>query len=165
MWQKDIVEKFKGETAVVTGASSGIGLEFSHQLAAMGLNVVMISNQHDALTAHAWEIASKFGVNTFPLTIDLTSDDSAESIMGFLKREMIKPVVLINNAGIFDFKSASILPSSRLDTYIDLHIRAVTRLTLQIGELMAGRANHEGVNIMAIFSICPLCLVGCRCRG
>ncbi|MCF0244624.1 MAG: SDR family NAD(P)-dependent oxidoreductase, partial [Bacteroidaceae bacterium] len=46
-----------GEWAVVTGASSGIGLEFTRQLAAMGANVLMISNQAEALAQYSAEIA------------------------------------------------------------------------------------------------------------
>ena len=75
-----------GEWAVVTGACSGIGLEFSHRLAELGASVVMVSNRERELQEAARDVASRHDVNTLPLTLDLTSERAAEEIMSFIDR-------------------------------------------------------------------------------
>ena len=92
-----------GEWAVVTGACSGIGLEFSHRLAELGASVVMVSNRERELQEAARDVASRHDVNTLPLTLDLTSERAAEEIMSFIDRNGVDPSVFINNAGIFSF--------------------------------------------------------------
>lgn len=74
----------RGRMAVVTGASSGIGLCFCHTLAERGCGLVMISNQKEQLDQCAAAIASEFGVEAIPLFCDLTCDDAAEKIIGFI---------------------------------------------------------------------------------
>ena len=56
--------------AVVTGASSGIGLAFARVLAGKGYALVMVSNEDEALKARAAEIASEFGGDALPLNVD-----------------------------------------------------------------------------------------------
>lgn len=123
--------------AVVTGASSGIGLEFSRQLAAMGYDLLMVSNELGPLTQHAAQIAADMGVDAVPLCVDLTAPDAVGRITGWLRERGETPRLLINNAGIFDFKAVEDLSPRRIDLYIDLHMRAVTHLTREIGDMMA----------------------------
>lgn len=127
----------KGKWAVVTGASSGIGYEFCEILSQQGCNLVMISNQPKELTEKALALESKHHVETLFMMCDLSEDSSTVAIVNFLNDNGIIPFILINNAGIFDFKSVSNLTSSRINLYIDLHIRALTHLTREIGELMS----------------------------
>lgn len=131
--------------AVVTGASSGIGLEFSRQLAAMGYNLLMVSNEFEPLTRHAVQIAADTGVDVVPLCVDLTAPDAVGRITGWLEERGETPRLLINNAGIFDFKAVEDLSPRRIDLYIDLHMRAVTHLTREIGDMMArgGQTNTD----------------------
>jgi len=134
----------KGETAVVTGASSGIGLEFSRHLARAGADVVMISNDGAPLRSHALELAREYGVATFPMEIDLTGHEAPSEIIAILDQKGLSPIILINNAGIFDFRQVSDLSPRRIDMYIDLHLRSVTRLSSLMAGRMAQREIREG---------------------
>ena len=136
--------------SVVTGASSGIGLEFSRQLAAMGSNLVMISNQPHELEDEARKIASASGIIVLPLEVDLTAADAEDKILAFLRSNGIMPYLLVHNAGIFDFRAVGELSSERIDVYIDLHIRAVTRLSRSIGALMAGNGGGRILNMSSM---------------
>lgn len=127
--------------AVVTGASSGIGLEFAHQLAERRYSLLMVSNQSNELVAWAEKIHERYGVATIAHCIDLTAPDAAGSIKGVLQANGIVPEVLINNAGIFDFKKVEELGKRRIEVYIDLHVRAVTMLTTEIAMMMAQESN------------------------
>lgn len=142
--------------SVVTGASSGIGLEFSRQLAAMGSNLVMISNQPHELEDEARKIASASGIMVLPLEVDLTAADAEDKILAFLRSNGIVPYLLVNNAGIFDFRAVGELSSERIDVYIDLHIRAVTRLSRSIGALMAGNGGGRILNMSSMSCWMPM---------
>ena len=57
--------------AIVTGASSGIGLEYARELCSRGYDVVMVSNEEERLTQCAEEFSQTYGVQTWPLYMDL----------------------------------------------------------------------------------------------
>lgn len=142
--------------SVVTGASSGIGLEFSRQLAAMGSNLVMISNQPRQLEEAARTIAAVSGIMALPLEVDLTGADAEDKILAFLRSNGIVPYLLVNNAGIFDFRAVGELSPQRIDVYIDLHIRAVTRLSRSIGALMARNGGGRILNMSSMSCWMPM---------
>lgn len=121
-------DKFKGMTALVTGGSSGIGLEFATQLAQYGINLLIVSNQEQSLKEVAFDIANKYHVKTYYLYKDLASENAAASIFNFCTENKIKIDILINNAGIFTFKQFTKHSISQLNTYINLHIRCLTEL-------------------------------------
>lgn len=119
-----------GATALVTGASSGIGLEFSRALASMGINVVLVSNQQEQLDATLAELQTKYPNLRFTTIFkNLAEPDSAEYLLNQCKNEGIEVDILINNAGIFNFNEITDTSSARLNLYIDLHMRAVTQLS------------------------------------
>lgn len=118
-----------GATALVTGASSGIGLEFSRALAEKGINVVLVSNQQEQLDATAAELRDKFPSLRFePVFKNLADEDSAEFLLNYCKSRGINVDILINNAGIFNFKKVVDMTPERLNLFVDLHIRTVTQL-------------------------------------
>lgn len=127
----------KGKWAVITGASSGIGLEYSVQLAQAGVNLVMISNENDALLREARSITSRYKVDALPFCLDLSRTEAPNDVIVFLKEHWIEPYIFINNAGIFSFREIADTSSARVNLFINLHIRAVTELSRLIARLMA----------------------------
>lgn len=119
----------RGKLAVVTGASSGIGLCFCRELASHGCNLLMISNQQQELKTCAAEIAESTGVKSYPLFVDLTSPESAKIILSYLDSRNLQPDYLINNAGIFSFLPVIDTPECKIDCFIELHVAAVTSLS------------------------------------
>jgi short-subunit dehydrogenase len=142
--------------ALVTGASSGIGLEFSRQLASRGFNLVMVSNQSDALAKYSKEIHLAAGVEVGIIDMDLTDSDATNHIVSALKELGITPTLLINNAGIFDFKAVSDLTPKRINMYIDLHMRSVTLLSRAVGEMMAERGEGYILNMSSMSCWMPM---------
>ena len=112
----------KGQMAVVTGASSGIGLCFCRTLAARGCDLFMISNQTGLLERCAEEIADTFGVRAIPFFCDLTASDATARIIDRLDTDGLDPDILINNAGIFSFLPVTDTPEGKLKCFIDLHV-------------------------------------------
>lgn len=134
-------------TAVVTGAASGIGLEFSRQLSAEGYSLLLIDRNplDDAL-----QLLS--GDSNHALRLDLTDSDAPQRIDAELDRLDMGPDIFINNAGIFDFASVTSMDPRRLDLYIDLHIRAVTQLSRTIGLRMTARGTAGRILNMSSMS-------------
>ena len=90
--------------AIVTGASSGIGLEYARELCSRGYDVVMVSNEEERLTQCAEEFSQTYGVQTWPLYMDLSLPDAAEHLHGFCVALGLQVEVLVNNAGIFRYE-------------------------------------------------------------
>lgn len=146
----------RGKLAVVTGASSGIGLCFSHELCSRGCNVVMVSNQQEELSRYSRELAEEFGVRTYPLFVDLTSADAAERIAGYLDEQGLKEDYLINNAGIFSFLPVTDTSDRKIDCFIRLHVDAVTALSRRFAIRFKERGNGRILNMSSMSCWMPM---------
>ena len=126
-----------GKWALITGASSGIGFEYSIQLAAKQLNVVMVARRADRLEALAKEIKRKYGVDTKVIAADLTTDAGIQVVKDGTQQLDIG--LLVNNAGREDsghFLRTSIDEALRT---LDLNCRAPLQLTHHFAQLMVKR--------------------------
>ena len=93
-------------TALVTGASSGIGLEFSRQLAAMGHNIVLVSNQAEALESTREELVKTYPRQRFlSVFLDLTAPNAADLLYDYCESEGLEISMLVNNAAIVTFRN------------------------------------------------------------
>ena len=109
-------------TALVTGASKGIGRCYALRLAAMGYNVLLVASGEQELLAVAKEVRAaspKVWVRT--LVKDLATPTAAEELFAWTEAEGIKVDVLINNAGIFSFCDILNTPIERIQRMIYLH--------------------------------------------
>lgn len=110
------------KTALVTGASKGIGRCYALQLAALGYNVLMVASGEAELLTTAEEVRTanpKVWVRT--LVKDLATPSAAEELFAWTEQEEIKVDVLINNAGIFSFCDILNTPIERIQRVIYLH--------------------------------------------
>ncbi len=89
----------KGRTALVTGASSGLGLEFARQLADAGSDLVLVARRKDRLAAIAKELTSSRGIKVRVVPLDLLSHDAPDELHRRLSDDGIVIDILINNAG------------------------------------------------------------------
>ncbi|MCB0855369.1 MAG: SDR family NAD(P)-dependent oxidoreductase, partial [Bacteroidetes bacterium] len=87
-----------GPWAIVTGASSGIGVEFARQLAAKGLNLILIARRKDRLDALAEELSGKHQITVKTLEVDLGASDFLEKVRE--GRTGLEVGLLVNNAGV-----------------------------------------------------------------
>ena len=87
-------------TCLVTGASSGIGSDFAHQLAAQGRGVTLVARREEKLRALADELADSHGVRAEVIAADLTDETSRAAIATRLDELGLAVDVLINNAGL-----------------------------------------------------------------
>lgn len=135
--------RLKGRWAVITGGSSGIGLEFAGALAASGCNLLLVSNQQRQLDTVAPQLRDTYKVDVRSLWLDLTSTDAPRELMRWLDEAWIVPYILINNAGIFSFTEVADMSAKHISLFLDLHCRAVTELSRLVGSLMAGKGTPD----------------------
>jgi len=89
----------KGRTALVTGASKGIGRAIARGLASEGVNLVLLARGMEALATTAADLKSRYGVNALPVAADITSSDSVKAAAGAAKSAFGTVHIVVNNAG------------------------------------------------------------------
>ena len=89
----------KGRTALVTGASKGIGRAIARGLAGEGVDLVLLARGKDALEATAGELQSTYGVKTLAVAADITSSDSVKAAADAAKAAFGTVHIVVNNAG------------------------------------------------------------------
>lgn len=125
--------------ALVTGASSGMGLIYSRKLAERGYDLLLVSNQTDALIQTAADIADEFGVSAIPHYQNLAVPEAASCLYDYCLAEGLEVEILVNNAGMFFFKELDCDDVPRVEKMMTLHMSTVTKLCLLFGEDMKRR--------------------------
>lgn len=138
-------------TALITGGSSGMGLEYSRQLAARGCDLVIVSNREDELETASQKLREEFGVSVTPHFQDLSVADAADELLAFCKEKDLMPEILVINAGMFFFKELNAEDCGRVSAMLGLHVLTPTRMCLLFGEEMkkAGKGNIIIMSSMA----------------
>lgn len=145
----------KAPTALVTGASSGMGLEFSRQLAAKGYNLLMISNRAEELSAAAEALRKEFPVRIESRCMDLAAVGAAAKVLEWTDSTGLEPSVLINNAGMFFMEYLSAENLSKADAMIKLHIETATDLCILFGSRMKAAGRGYILNMSSVTARIP----------
>lgn len=126
--------------SLVTGASSGIGLQYATALARdYHSDLLLVSNQQEELDRVAAELAAMYGVQTTAHFADLSLNDAAEQLFAWTKENNFTVDVLINNAGVFFFNPYIETSMKRIELMLQLHVMTVAKLTRLFAEDMAKR--------------------------
>jgi len=116
-------------TALVTGASSGIGLELSRVLARNGHHLILTARREENLKQIKKELEINYGIQVAIFSIDLALADAPQKLFNFTEKESLHIDILINNAGIGDYGFFHESDWEKTATMIDLNIRSLTHLT------------------------------------
>ena len=90
----------QGKTALITGASAGLGLEFARQLAAAGYNLVLVARNPERLDATAGELTAAHAIAVETIPADLSEPGAPQSLFDEVQRRTLAIDFLVNNAGI-----------------------------------------------------------------
>jgi short-subunit dehydrogenase len=144
---------FKG-AALVTGASSGIGLLYADRLAKRGHDLVLVARDEDRLNTLAARLRAETGVKVDVIKADLTKREDSLKIEALL-RDDAGIGALINNAGLSVQSPLTGGDPDRLQAIIDLNITAATRLAIAAATGFAARGDGLIVNIASVLALAP----------
>lgn len=143
------------KTALITGASSGLGTEFARQLAARGADLVLVARSAAGLDAVAERLRADYRVEIEVLAADLVTVDGLDAVAARLS-ERERPIgILVNNAGFglgLNFAAGDIADEER---HLDLHVRATMSLTHAALGVMLARGNGRVINVASVAGFLP----------
>jgi short-subunit dehydrogenase len=141
-------------TALITGASGGIGYELAKLFARDHHNLVLVARSADKLGQVAAELQAN-GITVKTVALDLTQPPASRFLFDQLQREGIIIDVLINNAGFGAFGEFAQMPDDQIFGQIDLNITALTRLTKLFLPPMIARRSGRIMNVASTAGFQP----------
>jgi short-subunit dehydrogenase len=146
-------------TALITGASSGIGAVYADRLARQGYDLILVARNRDRLQGLANRLTTETGRSIEIVTADLGRKADVEQVETVLRTDA-SITMLVNNAGVG--ATAPLLTSdiAKMDDMITLNVGALTRLSYAVAPAFVARGGGTIVNIASIVAISPETLNG-----
>ena len=147
---------YQGATALVTGASKGLGVSYAHALAERGTNLVLVARSIEKLQMLADRLTAQYGVRCIPIGADLAAPDAARKLVRELEERKIQIDLLVNNAGLGltgDFLSHDIDEELAV---VQVNVQTLLSLSHLLGAKMAARRKGGIINIASNSSFMPL---------
>ncbi|MGY4859769.1 SDR family NAD(P)-dependent oxidoreductase [Cryobacterium sp. AP23] len=143
-----------GTTALITGASSGLGVGFAHELARRGADLVLTARRLDRLEALAVDLAEKYGTVSTVIPLDLADPGAVAELVRDLTERDIRVATLINNAGFGHFGTLVDAPADRVHDQVAVNVAALTDLShaLLPGLQSAALAHPHGAALVNLAS-------------
>ena len=141
--------------ALITGGSSGMGLEYACQLAEAGCNLLLVSNQETELEKAATDLRQDKDIQVLPHYQNLATETAAEELFDYCQSQGLQIDILINNAGMFFFEELTTENEDKALTMMRLHIFTPTRLCILFGEEMKKRGYGYLINMSSMAAKLP----------
>jgi hypothetical protein len=142
-------------TALITGASSGLGAEFANQLAAWGYNLILVSRREELLEQVAGTIRSKYGVRATVLPADLAKPADLERVISVIHSTQ-NIEMLVNNAGFGIFHKFLRADPEMEQALLQVHVTAPVMLCRAALQGMTSRNKGAIINVSSIAGIIPI---------
>lgn len=153
-----MTEEYKG-TALITGASTGIGSIYAERLARRGYDLILVARNRERLNALASRLTTETGRNVEVIQADLANAEDVFHVERKL-REDATITLLVNNAGIGTHTPLLESDVDRMVEMINLNVTAVTRLAYAAAPGFVARRQGAIINISSIVSLAPELLNG-----
>lgn len=140
-------------TALITGASNGIGLELARRLAADGNDLILVARSVDKLQNIATELSGRHGIRADVIGQDLGYEGAAQELVDKLGDRRVD--MLINNAGFGEFGTFIEADIKRLNQMIQLNVATLTALAHAFGRRMAAQGGGQILNVASIAAFMP----------
>ncbi|MEL7009976.1 MAG: SDR family oxidoreductase, partial [Cyanobacteria bacterium J06588_4] len=143
-------------TALITGASMGIGETFARELAAKNTDLVLVARSQDKLQDLATELTNKYQIETTVIAQDLTEPGAIQNVFDKITAQGSTIDMLINNAGFGDYGAFGDRPLSKMLAMVQLNISALVELTGLFLPQMQQRKAGSIVNVASIAAFQPI---------
>lgn len=142
-------------TALITGASSGIGLEFAKVFAANKINLVLVARSEDKLNQLATQLRSDFGITVKVIVADLSQMEQVFQVYNTCKTANIQINYLVNNAGFGSYGFFVESDWKKTEEMIDLNIKSLTLLSRLFGADMVANKAGKILNVASTAAFQP----------
>ncbi len=149
------MNRTKNGTALITGASSGIGRELARLLAGRAHDLVLVARSADKLDELATELHQAHGVTVSTLPLDLGQPGAAQTVYDFTQRKGIKVEILVNNAGVGLYGEHAELAGDRIEAMLQLNVVTLTELCRLYGIEMKTRKSGRILNVASTAAYQP----------
>jgi gluconate 5-dehydrogenase len=140
-----------GKKAIVTGASSGLGVQFARALAHEGASVSIWARRLEKLEAVAQEIEA-LGVECLPLKVDVLDTDEIRAAVEKVQESFGRIDILVNNAGVAAVAPAESQSNEDWARVIDTNLSSVYHVSREVGKVMIDQKYGKIINIGSIHS-------------
>ena len=147
-------------TALITGASEGIGHALARLMAADGWNLVVTARREELLGELAADLMSRFEMRVEIISADLSQPQAPELLISQIENRGIALDALVNNAGFGYYGSFKDQDLTRLEAMVEVNIQALMRLTRLVLPGMIARGRGRMMNIASTASFQPVPLSG-----
>ena len=148
---------FAGRSALITGASAGIGAEFARQLAPMVKRMVLVARRSDRLETLKSELSEvNPELELFTRCVDLRDHDELAGFCNWVTENDLVIDLLINNAGLGDHGPFIDSQWERVGSMLDVNVRALTYLTLRVLSGMRKSGRGAILNVSSTAGFLPL---------
>ncbi len=149
------MDNSRSTTALITGASSGIGLEFSRLFAGDKHRVVLVARNTDKLNALADELKDKFQIEAYVIKCDLAAPNAVEQLVKELKNKNLTIDYLVNNAGFGALGKVIDLSFEKQSTMIQVNVTALMQLTRALLPSMMEKGRGGILNVASTAAFQP----------
>lgn len=150
------MDALKGKTALITGASSGIGEDMARQLAANGTHLVLVARRAERLETLASELATKHGIRAEVIAMDLGVPGAADQLFSRTEGAGQQIDILINNAGFAQEGNFLDLPLEKHLAVNQLNMTVLTELAWHFGRAMRARNAGWILNTASVGAFTPV---------
>lgn len=145
---------FKGQVAIVTGCSGGLGVQMANALASQGCNIVPIARRMEKLEEVASELRSKYGVEALPIKCDITSTEQVEEMVKKALGYFGRIDIVINNAGTGAVAPAEDITDAQFEGEMQIDLFGTFRVARAVAKYAMIPAGYGRViNIASMYGL------------
>jgi len=144
----------KGQVAIVTGCSGGLGVQMAKALANQGANIIVVARRQNKIEEVAKEIAEEFGVETLPVRCDITSTEQVEAMVDTVVEKFGRVDILINNAGTGAVAPAEDITDEQFENEMNIDLFGSFRVARAVAKkAMIGAKYGRIINIASMYGL------------
>lgn len=144
------------QTALITGASSGIGAKFAEELASRQFNLILVARSQEKLENLAQTLENECNIKADIIVQDLTQPNGSQIVFEKVQEKGLTVDLLVNNAGFGDYGAFSERPLAKQTAMIQLNITALVELTHYFLPQMIEKGEGKIINVASIAAFQPL---------
>ena len=147
----DLCFNIEGQSAIITGASSGLGVTFAETLAEVGVNLLIAARRYEKLEKVARDLTNRFKVKVVPIKTDVSIEDQVIKMTKTAVEEFGSVEILVNNAGIASLSPSVEMTLEEWKKVIDVNLTGVFLCARTVAREMIKKGYGKIVNIASIY--------------